>query len=87
MLKLIFIGLFLATLANFAQAKLDCSYYQQKLKLTQNKLRAGYNVKQGEKLKKQEKQLRRLWWLCTNNRLTKDELKRLKKRNSSKKIN
>lgn len=78
-------SLLLATLPNIAQAKLDCSYYQQKLKSTQSKLRAGYNVKQGEKLKKQEKQLRRLWWLCANNRLPKDELKRLKKRNSSKK--
>ena len=45
-------------------AKPDCDKERQKLKKVQQQLRHGYTVKQGEKLKRKEKELRKKWWLC-----------------------
>ena len=47
-----------------SQGKPDCDKELQKLKKVQQQLRHGYTVKQGEKLKKQEKELRQKWWKC-----------------------
>lgn len=61
----------LMLLAQPVQAKDKCDPFMVDLKKIQSKLKNGYSVKQGEKLKKQEKQARRLWWLCKNNKLPK----------------
>ncbi|WNC67974.1 hypothetical protein RI845_15790 [Thalassotalea nanhaiensis] len=69
-------------------AKPDCSPLLDDLKKVQSKLRSGYSVKQGEKLKTKEKKMKELWWQCRNNKLSKTEKvklnKRLKKQNISK---
>lgn len=70
-------------------AKPNCSPLLDDLKTVQSKLRSGYNVKQGEKLKVKEKKMKKLWWRCKNNKLSKTEQvklqKRLKQRQSGKK--
>ncbi|WOH39470.1 hypothetical protein RI844_09640 [Thalassotalea fonticola] len=63
-----------------AISKPNCSPLLEDLKIVQSKLRAGYNVKQGEKLKVKEKKAKKLWWQCKNNKLSKAEKKKLKKR-------
>lgn len=52
-------------------AKDKCDPFMDDLKKVQSKLKQGYTVSKGEKLKKQEKQARKLWWLCKNNKLPK----------------
>ncbi|MDN3652006.1 hypothetical protein QWY77_04395 [Thalassotalea ponticola] len=53
-----------------------CQFFDDKLKKIRSKMRHGYSAKQGEKLKYQEKQIRRIWWLCVNNKMTKAEQKK-----------
>ena len=63
-----------------ANAKPDCTPLHDDLKKVQSKLRYGYQVKQGEKLKIKEKKMKKLWWLCRQNKLPKADLARLQKR-------
>ncbi|TRX53960.1 hypothetical protein [Thalassomonas sp. M1454] len=60
-----------------SQAKHKCDPFMQDLKKVQSKLKQGYSVQRGERLKHQEKQARKLWWQCKNNKLPK-KYKRVK---------
>ena len=88
MFKSQIIALSLLILSPVVVAKPNCSPFLDDLKKVQSKLRAGYNVKQGEKLKAKEKKMKKLWWQCKNNKLSKSDKsklnKRLKKQNISK---
>ena len=80
MFKLQIIALSILIISLGVAAKPDCSPLHDDLKNVQSKLRSGYSVKQGEKLKIKEKKIKKLWWQCRTNKLSKMEQKKLNKR-------
>jgi len=86
MFKLQVIVLSLLILTPVVAAKPNCSPLQDDLKNIRSQLRSGYSVKQGEKLKAKEKKIKKLWWQCKTNKLSKMEQKNLNKRLKKQKI-
>ncbi|QBY03757.1 hypothetical protein E2K93_04890 [Thalassotalea sp. HSM 43] len=68
---------------SYAFSKQQCQYFDNKLDKVRSKLRYGYGPKEGERLKYQEKQIKRVWWLCINNKLDNKQLKQWKKKVNS----
>ena len=65
-------------------AKQDCQKYLNKVRSIQEKQRAGYNVKQGNKLQAQATKARDKWWRCSKGTVPNKKAKKKSKKHKKK---